>query len=213
MNIKQYVFWGILAAALLGVGSYFGSCGAKTTIEKYNAKLKAAQVQAVQATHWADSVDAASKIEVKRVQDSTKHVNDSLTIVLSRRNENIAKLKSHNDSLLHVLESDTTCTATCQTALDLSRSERKRADSLELQVIDMQTKVDLANTNYAAEQAFGKLQAHRADSLQSVVNGFIKMPTVKDPDKLFGLIKVPSREVVFFVGAATGMVLAHKLKI
>jgi uncharacterized coiled-coil DUF342 family protein len=215
----KYVFWGILAIAILCVGTYLGSCSAKTTVQKYNEQLKEAQANSAKVTAWADSIHKEA-LALQHVKDSTDRIRDSLATalrkrdsVIAARNVKIAQLKAHNDSIRNELASDTTCVNACIVALNLAdsyRDQAERADSnvvdLTLQVADLKHTISIDSVNYNALQHSAALETMRADSLQKQVNIYIKMPGVKDPEKMFGFIKLPSRTASFFIGAGLATV-------
>ena len=191
-NLKQYIFVGIFAIALMFVGGYFQSCTQKTEIAKYKEQLQTLKDSSEVVLRWSDSVKAASDARVAFVMDSTKRINDSLDLVVAKRSRQLSVMRKKNDEVLELVRSDTGCNTVCQMAVQAAENYRAEADTAKAQAVDFRHKWELSETNLLAMTEDRDNQLFRADSLDHQLKSHINLPPPKDPDKLFNFIPLPS---------------------
>lgn len=213
-NLLKYIVFGAL---LLLVGGYIGNCQSATKIERYNQQLATAQEYSRSVQRWSDSVYLESQARLQYAETKSNEIIDSLSKQIANRDvrirTNAAQLATQRlkiDGLQDSIAKDTTCNGACQSALQLVDQAQEQTDSanaradLALEQFEDQKKItDQVEAKYVAMTSFAMLQVDRADSLDKEVKKWIKMPPAPDPDKLFGLIKLPSRTTSFFMGAGT----------
>jgi len=79
-----------------------------------------------------------------------------------------------------------------------------QVDTLEAEVTALRGALDVSNSQVLVWESKFNLEAQKSDSLQVVINTF---PTdVPDPDRLFGVIRLPSRTSSFLVGGVMGVI-------
>jgi hypothetical protein len=220
LKLSSIVFWGIIVVGMIAGGFYLGGLSKQTTIDEYNQRLEAVQdsARAVLENNTAlkkqqDSILALNIVKDSVIQAREQRIKD-LRAKEARQSAALTGLAARNDSLLQSLDSTMTDSTRLlvnglreerDSALDLAETRLKRADEADSLALDWKGKA----TNFEASL---RLANKRADDAESSLNDCIKIPKAPDPDKLFGLIKMPSRTVTFFVGAAAGVLVTAAVK-
>lgn len=199
--MTKYILPALIFIGCLLVGSYFQSCFDKTTIDKYKEELRVSQEVVKTTLAFTDSVNKESVRIFNIILDSTQNELENTKIISTRQARQLSIMRKKNDSLLTTVKSDTACNAACQNAVDVAFSYRNEADSALALVETSKKEYSILESRYAAMENFANSQKLRADSLEPIANKFINLAPPSDPDKLFGIIKLPSRTTSFLIGA------------
>lgn len=191
-----------LVIAALAVGNYVGAWGKQTEIDEYKEQVEQFEQRVEEVVAFSDSL--------QRQQDE---LTDSLTELETQKTEaeqNADRFRAANDRLNRRLDS----LRTTITDVDLDSIPPPvveyislleiRVDTLEAEVTALRGALDVSNSQILVWESKFDLEQQRADSLQVVINTF---PTdVPDPDRLFGIITLPSRTTSFLVGGTLGII-------
>lgn len=201
-----------LFLAALGVGYYISDSFQKTALQEHINELNKLKKESAELLKQNQKLKDSGQIILKQNEAliSGNMKRDSQIVELKNKTKtqlaSINKLRAQNDSLLKAIDSTLSddqrelivgLLKELDSTLNYARTEKSRADSAEVSR-------DGWKQSYDNMKSFAALETKRANSAEAELKRVVDIKTPKDPEKLFGLIKMPSRTVVFFVGAAVG---------
>lgn len=196
----------IIAIILVITASYITNCFNNTTIDEYK-KLLEARKDSIEVILEQNKKLQIRGDSISSIIVSTTDSIDKLKNKVAVREQSYAKLKQKNDSLYkEIMAGDT---LTCSNCINLVEGYKIQIDSLEKIVVDKDSIIRLNDIKYSQLEHLANLNLTRAINAENELTKVLNLAPPKDPDKLFGIIKLPSREIVFFAGAVVGATIIY----
>jgi chaperonin cofactor prefoldin len=191
-----------LVIAALTVGNYVGSWGKQTEIDEYKEQVEQFEQRVQTVTEFSELL-----------QEQQIELTDSITQLETQKiqaQQSADRFRSANTRLTQRLDSlrstigDINLDSIPEPVVQYINVLEIQIDTLQAEVTALRGALNVSNSQILVWESKFDLEQQRADSLQVVINTF---PTnVPDPDRLFGIIKLPSRTSSFLVGGALGVI-------
>ena len=192
LDIIKYV----IVALAVGAGAfYMGSCGKKDEIATYISEYKKFQAEAKAAIKMADSLSTKIVIienEARISQGKAQQASGQVNVLIGKTTD----LRKRADSIQQTLTD----------SIEMARRIIPMKDTIIAEqdsTIKVQAKqVAFLNLTIGKKDTIIGLLKFSNDSLKKVVIHIPAPPP--NPNKLFGVIKLPSRTISYIAGIATG---------
>lgn len=193
-----------VTGALIFIAFSVGNCGGEHKLDSFIIEYNEYKKEAQKTTKFADSL----KIAVNKLTDDVKSKEDTiktLTIGISFRQKQAQSLKQK----LISLETQAQETIDTTTMLVLKDSVidnlKTQVATTEAIVVEKDKIIELKTEQLGLTTNSLQLAMQRGDSLQRTL--MTLPPTPKNPNKLFGVIPLPSRKTVAIGALLSGIVI------
>jgi chromosome segregation ATPase len=191
-----------LVIVALAIGNYVGAFGKQTEIDEYKEKVEEFEQRVEEVITFSDSIQRQQNIltdsivNLEQEKEQSQQEADRYRITSTRLSQ---KLDSLRTSMV-----DVDLDSVPPPVVEYISLLETQVDTLEAEVTALRGALDVSNSQVLVWESKFNLEAQKSDSLQVVINTF---PTdVPDPDRLFGVIRLPSRTSSFLVGGVMGVI-------
>ncbi|MEK9767359.1 MAG: hypothetical protein VW683_00445 [Betaproteobacteria bacterium] len=201
-NPIQIVFGICLVLVALVFGNYIGSFGKQTEIDEYKEQVRQFEERVEEVVAFSDSLQRQQEQLSDSINDLEEQKIEAQQDADRFRSANY-RLIQRADSLRDTIR-EINLDSIPEPVVQYISVLETRVDTLEAEITSLRGALDVSNSQLLVWESKFDLEQQRADSLQVVINTF---PTdVPDPDRLFGIIRLPSRTSSFVVGTALGVI-------
>jgi len=201
-NPMEVAFAICLVIVALAIGNYVGAFGKQTEIDEYKEKVEEFEQRVEEVITFSDSIQRQQNIltdsivNLEQEKEQSQQEADRYRITSTRLSQ---KLDSLRTSMV-----DVDLDSVPPPVVEYISLLETQVDTLEAEVTALRGALDVSNSQVLVWESKFNLEAQKSDSLQVVINTF---PTdVPDPDRLFGVIRLPSRTSSFLVGGVMGVI-------
>lgn len=201
-NPMEVAFAICLVIVALAIGNYVGAFGKQTEIDEYKEKVEEFEQRVEEVITFSDSIQRQQNIltdsivNLEQEKEQSQQEADRYRITSTRLSQ---KLDSLRTSMV-----DVDLDSVPPPVIEYISLLETQVDTLEAEVTALRGALDVSNSQVLVWESKFNLEAQKSDSLQVVINTF---PTdVPDPDRLFGVIRLPSRTSSFLVGGVMGVI-------
>lgn len=182
---------------------FISDMGHKSQVSEYMEKAEKHQKAAERAILKADSLEQINQY-LNRISAEASQRAAALEAQAKRQQAINAERKKKIDSLTAALDSTSTPSDSITTLVEIVEEQKDVISSQDTTINTQRKQIAEMKIAQTADSIVKANQAATIDSLKVVIE---KTPYLEqDPDKLFGIIPMPSRKTSFITGAVVGAI-------